>query len=449
VVDPILVADDDPDIRRLLSAALRSWGFAPEFAEDGMQACALVDRADRPLPSIVLLDWMLPGLDGVSVCRHLRARPDGTSPFVLMLTAKAGKTDLVEALDAGADDYVTKPFDLRELRARLLAAKRRSIVTPPPFSAQFVAAPGAIVGGRYRLEGKLGEGGMGVVWAARHIELDREVAVKVLHPNLLSNAEAHGRFELEARAASRLTSANVASVLDYGVTPSGLPWLVMERLHGESLCEAVSSRGPMPPAEVVRVVEQVASAIDEAHAIGVLHRDLKPENVFFARPQVGDASGQSVAKVLDFGIAKLLDHADPELRKQQAPLTKIDAIMGTQPYMSPEQLNGSVVGASSDIWALGATIYFALTGVSPFDGNSVGDIALKICVAPIPTITALRPDLSSDVDAWFAKCCHRDPRQRFFSARAASNALTQVLGVVPLPLVRRAPPLPLPLRKRA
>jgi serine/threonine-protein kinase len=268
---------------------------------------------------------------------------------------------------------------------------------------------------RYRLEERIGSGGMGEVWRAEHIKLRSPVAVKLM-PDAVGGDEARSaRFMREAQAAAAIRSTNVVHVLDYGVE-NGVAYIAMEYLEGESLDGRLERRGRLTASETARVLHQVAKAISRAHKRGIVHRDLKPANIFIVREEEGE-----VVKVLDFGIAKLTDD-------QQRPdaTTQTGAMLGTPYYMSPEQARGKKVDHRSDLWALGVIAFECLTGRRPIDGTSVGDLIFKICGKDMPRPSSFGP-VPIRFDEWFAKATRRDPQQRFQSAREMAQAMREAL----------------------
>src|SRR3954467_9402235 len=201
---------------------------------------------------------------------------------------------------------------------------------PPPDLA------GTTIAGKYVIDRLVGGGAMGSVWAAQHTTLGHRVAIKFIHPKLAEKAESARRFETEARAAAKLRSRHAVQVYDYGTTPEGQPYIVMEFIDGESLDEAIWDRGALPAAEVIEIISQAAQALDVAHRAGVIHRDLKPENIMLATDAEAGSLGYTV-KLVDFGIAKLL-HDDTAQGGMGT--TRAGAVVGTPTYMSPEGLTG-------------------------------------------------------------------------------------------------------------
>lgn len=263
---------------------------------------------------------------------------------------------------------------------------------------------------------------MGTVWAGRHVTLGRMVAIKFVHEHLAKSPEALRRFDLEAKAAARIESRHAATVHDHGVTPDGLPYIVMEYLEGESLEAALRRRGPLPLAEAAEIVAQAARALGAAHEAGIVHRDLKPDNVFLANDPEAGPLGYTV-KLVDFGIAKIVQ----DEAAGGAAATQAGAVLGTPHYMSPEALTASApVTPASDLWSLGAVTFAIVTGRTPFTGDAIGDVVLKVCAAPIPVPSKVAPGLSPSFDAWFAKACSREASKRFASAEAMARSLLEL-----------------------
>jgi serine/threonine-protein kinase len=224
---------------------------------------------------------------------------------------------------------------------------------------------------KYYLEERLGEGGMGTVYRARHLEMDRPVAIKVLHPRFVENEAARMRFQLEARAAVRLHHANAVSVTDFGQTSDGLVYIVMELLKGPTLREILGKEAPLETARATSIMLQASAAVAAAPEAGLIHRDLKPSNILVTK----SADAPAMVKVLDFGIAKLI--ADT-LDEEDASASTLPGVpIGTPRYMSPEQHEGREITPATDVYSLGIILYEMLTGMAPFTGSSVVEIAMK------------------------------------------------------------------------
>ncbi|MEO5618199.1 MAG: serine/threonine-protein kinase, partial [Candidatus Eisenbacteria bacterium] len=268
----------------------------------------------------------------------------------------------------------------------------------------------------YQILGSLGSGGMGEVYRARDLHLERDVAIKVLPADLFADADARRRFRREALSLSRLQHPNIAVVHDFS-EDRGTPYLVMELIEGETL-QARLQRGPLPEPEVRRLGAQIASALAAAHESGVVHRDLKPGNIMLAAR--GDA------KVLDFGLAKQL--AAEEAGSTAGTLTVTDALVGTLPYMAPEQLLGRPADGRTDMFSLGAVLHEMATGVRPFRGETAMALGSAILhEGPVP-IRSLVPTCSMSLEATILHCLEKRPEDRFGSAAEVVAALTSPSG---------------------
>ncbi len=262
-------------------------------------------------------------------------------------------------------------------------------------------APGRIVDGKYRIEEPIAFGGMGVVFAAIHVGLERAVALKCIRREFAANADVVERFLNEARAAARLRNEHVARVLDFGRTPDGLPYLVMERLDGADLYGVLAERGPLPVTEAVDYVLQSCQAVAEAHALGIVHRDIKPENLFLSR----GIDGRQTIKVLDFGISKQLRSGPPW-------------------YMSPEQMRRpELVDARSDIWSLGVVLFELLTRTTPFDGETVSEVCAAALTRPSPSASARVKGVPKELDEVLERCLAKTRELRYPNVAELARAL--------------------------
>lgn len=279
---------------------------------------------------------------------------------------------------------------------------------------------GEVVGGKYRIEGVLGQGGMGIVYAAHHEMLAQAVALKVLRRDVVSSPDAITRFINEARAAARIRSEHVARVMDVGVLEEqGVPYMVMERLKGSDLSEILqASAEHLPIHATIDWVLQALDGLAEAHALGIIHRDLKPANIFLA--EMGD--GAEVVKVLDFGISKATDGFSSMPGNAAATSTK--SILGTPAYMSPEQLKSSKsVDERSDIWSVGVLLFELLTKTMPFEGETVGELFAAVIEGDIPTVSSRRQDAPSKLDEVISICLQRKKDHRYPNVLALATEL--------------------------
>ena len=266
--------------------------------------------------------------------------------------------------------------------------------------------------GKYTVERILGQGGMGVVFEARHIRLGQRVAIKVLGSALREYPELVERFEREARAAGSLTSAHAVRVFDIDVTDDGTPFIVMELLAGRDLSTIVERDGPQPVARSVRWLIEACDAIAEAHRLGIIHRDLKPSNLFLT-----DVEGRQLVKVLDFGIAK-------RVSTQEAQITQAVAPLGTPQYMSPEQVRcAKDVDARTDVWSLGITLYEMVCGQTPFAHESASACIASIAADPVPHPRTFRPDLREAFCAVLMKALEKNAKDRYQSVNDLVKAL--------------------------
>ncbi len=289
---------------------------------------------------------------------------------------------------------------------------------------------GVVIDGKYRIDALVGRGGMGTVWAATHVDLASKLAIKLIRPQYAEKADARRRFEIEARAAAQVNSPHAVRVYDYGVTEAGIPYIVMEYLEGESLSEAILRRGSIPLEEISKILNQAARALEKAHERGIVHRDLKPDN-FFLASNVEERNNELpyMVKLVDFGIAKLLDLDGTGLGAGLSGPTQTGMVIGTPTFMSPEQLTeGGEPDALMDVWALGVTMYAAAVGRLPFEGDVLGDIVLKVCVEPLPIPSRLNPRLPAAFDAWFARACSRDRKNRFQTVTEMATTLDAIVN---------------------
>jgi eukaryotic-like serine/threonine-protein kinase len=265
--------------------------------------------------------------------------------------------------------------------------------------------------GRYRIVECLGEGGMGVVFRAEDPRLEREVALKVLKQNALHDEDSKRRFRLEARALSRLLHPNIATLFDFD-SDEGIDFLVLEFVPGECLARTLAN-GPLPETRARAIAIDVTEALESAHEKGIVHRDLKPGNVVI--------TPRGRAKVLDFGLARVMP--GPTGLTQSASISGPGALVGTVPYMSPEQVRDGRADASSDLYTLGALLFEMTTGRHPFGGDDIVSLLYKIANEPAPLLRGVRPGLSAELEAVVARCLEKAPLRRFSDAPALLRAL--------------------------
>jgi serine/threonine-protein kinase len=271
------------------------------------------------------------------------------------------------------------------------------------------AAPDRLIGqvlaDKYLLQSRLGSGGMSVVYKAEHIYMKKTVAIKVMHSHLLTDGRVLPRFRQESQATSTLDHENILRVYDFGVTASGVPFLVMDYLPGQSLDQVIETTGPLKLNQFFAIMTQIVAALAHAHKRGIIHRDLKPSNIILVRNE----DGSPLVKLVDFGIAKLLAADDGNMPK----LTQTGEIFGSPAYMSPEQCMGSPIDARSDIYSLGCVMYECVSGKTPFTSGTVYDLIFKqINDQPPPLNCPDNQALATAVEPIVLKCMAKDPAQR-------------------------------------
>ena len=259
--------------------------------------------------------------------------------------------------------------------------------------------------GSYKIERKLGEGGMGVVYVAEHPLLKKKAVVKFLHAELSSDGELVERFFNEARSATMIQHPGIVDVFDFGHHSSGCAFILMEFLAGDSLADRLKQDGPFDAGFAVAIGKQLASALSAAHEQGIVHRDLKPDNVFLVRDR--EAPGGARVKVLDFGIAKLVDKASSSVK------TQTGAVMGTPTYMAPEQCRSAgEVDHRADIYALGCILFELLCGRPPFRCASLGQLIAAHMFEPPPALTTFAPAVPADLEAVVLRALAKEPDER-------------------------------------
>lgn len=306
---------------------------------------------------------------------------------------------------------------------------------------------GQVFAARYRIGERLGAGAMGTVFRAEHVKVGRALAVKILHPRMLANEKHRRRFDREAEAAGKLQHPNVVGVIDAGVTPEGLRYLVMEYADGPTLA-ALLKRGPLRPARGVHIIKQLCDGLAHAHAHGLIHRDFKPDNVIVEN----DEFGTDRPRIVDFGIAIAI--ADMLCASDRERLTTSGIVLGTPQYMAPEYTAGQAIDHRVDLFSLGVICYQLMIGKLPFEGSGA-DIARAYVMQPIPTFLEREPLVQVDplLEAFVRKLLAKSRDERLPSAKAARDLLelietdrlgaATILGARPHDLYRAPNPLAL------
>lgn len=266
---------------------------------------------------------------------------------------------------------------------------------------------GDLIGGKYRVDGMLGAGGVGVVVEATHIQLGELVAIKLLQPSAAEDPDTVARFEREARAAVRIKSEYVSKVLDVGELDNGVPYMVMEHLQGRDLSTLIRERTCLPVEEAVEMVLQASLAVAEAHALGIVHRDLKPANLFLLRR----ADGSPHVKVLDFGISKIVARGGS---LPEASMTQTATVVGSPLYMSPEQMESArYADERSDIWSLGTILFELIAGVPAFEATSMPQLCARILNGSPTSLLDVAPDVPEALWVAIERSLRRDASERY------------------------------------
>ena len=431
----ILIVDDTPGNISLLSSMLLERGYAVKVATNGRRALQIAEASP---PDLVMLDVNMPEMDGYDVCRRLKSVDVTASVPVIFLSANDDVAGKVQAFRAGGVDYVTKPFQVEEVLARLetqlkiarlaralessrvelqrqnhelgrrnleLSAQQRR--TDLVFSALSEALSGRVLDGKYRLEQHIGAGGFGAVFRAEHLGIGRKVAVKVFRPSPGNDSSTGlARFRREGMTACRIDHPNVVAVLDSGITEAGIAYLVMELLDGHSLARELRDHGALSVPRAAEILAPVCDVLAAAEERGVFHRDIKPDNVLLHRER-----GVEVVKVVDFGIAKLLGESPTG---EDHSLTMTGAVVGSPAYMSPERLLGHPSDASADVYSVGVILYQAIAGALPFEpgDGSFTAIALRYLTQEPPRLASVASGVPAELDDLVALAMSKTPEQR-------------------------------------
>jgi eukaryotic-like serine/threonine-protein kinase len=290
---------------------------------------------------------------------------------------------------------------------------------------------GRMIGGRFRLIQRIGSGGMSSVYLARHVLIDRLMAIKTLRRDLAQDPIQRDRFIREARAVNRINHENIVEITDFGETDDGLVYLVMEFVPGEPLLKLLTGE-PMETQRAFEIARQCGGALARAHHMGVVHRDLKPENILIVDRRDARGRARDFVKILDFGIAKIMDAPS---------LTGSQQIFGTPGYIAPEYIQSTRIDGRADLYSLGVILYELITGALPFDYEYPGDLLIKhITEPPIPPSTRC-PGLDPEIEAFLLRCMEKDPNRRF---RDAFHFLDELQAVRP-----RTVPSDVPTGQRA
>jgi serine/threonine protein kinase len=311
--------------------------------------------------------------------------------------------------------------------------------------------PDPLAGTAYRVLGPLGRGAMGEVFEAEHVALGKRVVAKILHARLLLRPDHVDRMRLEGQALGLLSHPNIVAVTDLGRTADGRPFLVMERLLGRTVRDALAERGAIPAAEAIAIAAQALAGLGAAHAAGIVHRDVKLDNLFLCAgsPNVGSQAtphpapaepahgrGAGIVKILDFGLAKVIEGAGARGPRPLAVPTAEGVSVGTPRFFSPEQASGAPVDARTDLYALGAVLYAMVAGRGPFDHlATVAEVlAAHLETPPDPPSHHAPQPIPEELDAVILRALAKDPAARFQTAESFAEALAQIPAEPPRPI---------------
>ncbi|CAN5351799.1 hypothetical protein BH11CYA1_BH11CYA1_13600 [soil metagenome] len=444
----VLIAEDQAITRFGLKCSLEAFADLLVVA-DCADGVTTILQALATKPDIILMDIDLPKIDGIRASKEIKQALPNT--HIVMFTASADEEHIVEALEAGASGYCLKTVASENLYAaikavtagatwldpgiarKLLKAQSRdsheaaNIVTPAEFpnKAALIERLGiknykngrTPIGERYEIDGVLGRGGMGIVYKAKHVLMNRPVAIKMLHPEFAEDDNVVARFQAEAQTLSQLSHPNLVSVFDFGVTADKEPYMVMDFHSGQSLDSYMDAKGRLNTEIGLSIFKQVLSGLSVVHRAGIVHRDIKPGNMIIsleAKPQV---------KIVDFGIAK-----NPSTQKERLKITNTGEVVGTPRYMSPEQCTGKELDARSDIYALGCVMYECFSGKPAFDGDSFYELVRRHLNEPPSSLPFFQPGVSLPqglVEIIF-KALEKNPENRYQSAEEMLQAINKV-----------------------
>jgi CheY-like chemotaxis protein len=427
----IALVEDSEEVRRFARMLLVRKGFEVEEFPDGAAALEVV--LAKP-PDLVVSDVQMPKVDGLELTRRIREKYDKARLPIVLVSVMSEEEDIVRGFEAGANDYLVKPYRPAELLAKVsVLAREGPFLKKPEEPALPVDAPGdpakpqtdsdtrlislgtqsksevKYFFDKYEIRGEYGRGGMGTVYRAVKRDDQRQVALKVLAPRLSESRTAIARFLREIKVLSDLECDNVVKVWDHGYD-NGRYFLAMEAVEGDALDRIVQREGPLPEKSAAAIFSQAASALQAIADKGLVHRDVKPANIL--------RRSDGLVKLVDFGLAKH-EH-------DQSGLSESGYALGTPYYIAPEIIEGGKPDARSDLFALGVTMFETLAGRRPFTGVVPYQIFQLIVSGPKPDLTQQRPSISNAMNLVVEKLLERDPRKRYQRAKDVEADLAEL-----------------------
>ncbi|NND97215.1 MAG: protein kinase [Pirellulaceae bacterium] len=405
----VLIADDNPMWTKLLAKTVARYDFTPITVDNGRDA--MKELASSDPPRIVFLDWQMPVFSGIEICRRIKENDHRPFTYVVILTSRNAEEDMIAGLEAGADDYFTKPVESTVIRSRLFAAKR-IIEAIPPAEWSKPQVPG------YDVKKVIGKGAFATVWEAEHLESGRRVALKLIRVDLATE-QVFSRFAREIQVMQRMNHPNVAHVYDAQIN-NKLGYIAMEMVDGKTFDGHIRANKP-PPLEIIQTLARVCDGLDHAHEHGVVHRDLKPSNIMV------DEQGEP--KILDFGLCKSMFGTSSAEDSAES----VDGlVIGSPLFMAPEQARAqnSTIDGRCDIYSLGVTLYMTLLRrhpvvVSPDDRTAaISEVAAGTVQPP----SELNPNFSKRLEKILMKSLARNPDDRYSKAKELGDALRDFIA---------------------
>jgi serine/threonine protein kinase len=397
----ILIVSNEPHLRKTICEALADGNYMVAESGNAVDAMRILSQQQF---DVVLMDIKMPGENGMDALKKIRERCPDTG--IIMISGHGSIDSAVESIKLGAHDFLQKPFSMQRLRD---AVKNLAYGQARAGPEQAMDMGGRF--GAYELRREIAAGATAGVYEALHTALNRKVALKVLHRHLAGDQTFLARFEQEAKIAAALSHPNIVSVYEYG-TVCDRHYIAMEYVDGFSLEHMVLKLKTVPSGAAASVAVKVCDALEFAHRNNVLHRDVKPGNIL--------VSSAGEVKVTDFGFSRLLDGASTRL-------TLSNNVVGTPLYMSPEQIEGGDVSYSTDVFSLGIVVYFLVTGVPPFGGDSALGIMKKILECDYPRPRKINKKVPRELEGIIVKCLQRDRSVRYGSMAGLRDALVAFL----------------------
>lgn len=405
----LLIADDNPVWRNLISAAVENWGYRIVLASDGNEAYELL-QSDDP-PRLALLDWLMPGMEGVEICRRIKQDPENPFTYIILLTSRDRDDDMIQGLDAGADDYLTKPIVAPLLKSRLAAA-RRIVEAVPPMKWTKPQIEG------FEIDRLIGRGAFATVWKGTHRSTGKPTAIKIIRADLATDL-VFERFAREIQVMRKMDHPGIATIYASHLERD-LAYYAMELIDGESFANHIAQKSPRAT-RIIEMMAMVCDALQHAHDHGVIHRDVKPSNIMVGPDEQ--------PKLVDFGLSKSMFRTKSPV---SANSTHDGAVLGTPLYMSPEQARGDAnsVDHRSDLYAVATMLYLFLLREHPHGALSMSREETIDAIAntdPQPA-TEINPKFNPQLESILSRCLSDDPEERPQSAGQLAEELRDFLN---------------------